>query len=162
MNKTNVKGHSKTTKALYQDFLLLFCEILSCGFLCLQWVSKRGKRASVTISWVALHSPHSRPTLQPAQTWAAAPDVTGAFLLCCRWDLAPVVLEYMIALSSTWCFTETVLMQTQLLVLWKADVSYNLTPTICTPEGTMLKWHQEINLLLFRLVKIGRSEGVRL
>lgn len=86
LNKTNVKGHSKNTKHSVQ--ILYYFSVRAPPvvfiFLCLQWASKRGKRASVTMSWLALHSPHSRPALQPAQTWATAPDVTGAFLLCHR------------------------------------------------------------------------------
>lgn len=48
-------------------------------------------------------------------------------------------------------------MQTRLPALWKADISYNLTPTIYIPEGTLLKWHQD---LYYKFV-LSRLEGVR-
>lgn len=62
----------------WDPLLYFFFPVSALGF-------QKGKRASVTISWLALHSPQSRPALQPAQSRATAPDVTGAFLLCCRW-----------------------------------------------------------------------------
>lgn len=75
------------TQSILSRFLIIFQwdALLWDLFFCLQWVPKRGKRVSVTISWLALHSSHSGPALQPAQTWAPAPDGTGASLLCCRW-----------------------------------------------------------------------------
>jgi len=44
-----------------------------------------GKMASLALSSLTLLSPHSRPDLQPAQTEDTFFDITGAFLLCCKW-----------------------------------------------------------------------------
>lgn len=154
-----MKGSSENTKHCAQ-ISHFFSVSSSFFFLYLQWVSMRGKMVSLAVSLLTLHRPHSRPNLQPAQTQATSLDVTGAFLMCCRWEFGSD--------SSGVCdspFQYTMLYGGSI----KADTApcslkgrhiYYPTPTIYTPKGTQLKWQQEPFLLLFHLVKISRLEGV--